>query len=201
MDQYAIMERFRARARKQNSKSYALSSCNRTSSTIPTSLTIPTRWSSSERPLTTWQLVKQQVLWSLTHLSMFTLTELNSRQEGCKQSNVRVPYSEKIIDLPGGQINDPWLVKWFSVSFLPATPSSPSRTLEGLFELTRRPSRALDSPCALLLKLKRYRDMVRCAALDTEVPGHHQEQLTQILHFVQNPLSYTDPWLRKLNRI
>ena len=33
----------------------------------------------------------------------------------------------------------------------PATPSSPSQTLEGLFELTRRPSRALDSPRALLL--------------------------------------------------
>ena len=40
--------------------------------------------------------------------------------------------------------------KHFSLPFLPDTPSSPSRTLEGLFELTRRPSRALDSPHALL---------------------------------------------------
>ena len=39
----------------------------------------------------------------------------------------------------------------YSLPFLPATPSSPSRTLEGLFELTRRPSRALDSP-------RNYRD-------------------------------------------
>ena len=39
-------------------------------------------------------------------------------------------------------------------SFLPATPLSQSRTLEGLFELTWRPSRAL-SPPALLPELKR----------------------------------------------
>ena len=65
--------------------------------------------------------------------------------------------------------------------FLPATPSSPSRTLEGLFELTRRPSRALDSPRALLPELQRYKDTVRCAALGAEVPGHRQQQLTQTL--------------------
>ena len=41
----------------------------------------------------------------------------------------------------------------------PATPSSPSRTLKGLFELTRRPSRALDSPRALLPELQRYRTL------------------------------------------
>ena len=44
-----------------------------------------------------------------------------------------------------------------SLTFLPATPSAPSRTLEGLFELTRRPSRALDSPRALLPERKRKR--------------------------------------------
>ena len=44
-----------------------------------------------------------------------------------------------------------------SLTFLLATPSSPSRTLEGLFELTRRPSRALDSPRALLPERKRKR--------------------------------------------
>ena len=38
------------------------------------------------------------------------------------------------------------------------TPSSLSRTLEGLFELTRRPSRALDSPRAMLPELQRYKD-------------------------------------------
>ena len=30
--------------------------------------------------------------------------------------------------------------------------------LKGFFELTRRPSRALNSPCALLLELQRYKD-------------------------------------------
>ena len=61
------------------------------------------------------------------------------------------------------------------------TPSSPSRTLEGLFELTQRPSQALDSPRSLLPELQRYKDTVRCVALGAEVPGHHQKQLTQTL--------------------
>ena len=55
----------------------------------------------------------------------------------------------------------------YSLPFLPATPSSPSR--------------ALDSPRALLPELQRYKDTVRCAALGTEVPGHRQQQLTQTL--------------------
>ena len=71
--------------------------------------------------------------------------------------------------------------KYFSLPFLPATPSSPSRTLEGLFELTPRRSRALDSPRALLPELQRYKDTVRCATLGAEVTGHRQEQLTQTL--------------------
>merc|ERR1712077_13918 len=58
----------------------------------------------------------------------------------------------------GGQINDPSSGKHYSLPFLPATPSSPSRTLKGLFELTRRPSRALDSPRVLLPELQRYKD-------------------------------------------
>ena len=56
-----------------------------------------------------------------------------------------------------------------------------SRTLEGLFELTRRPSRALDSPRALLPELQRNKDNVRCPAIGAEVPGHRQKQLTQTL--------------------
>ena len=74
--------------------------------------------------------------------------------------------------MPGEQTNDHSSGKYFSLPFLPATPSSPSRTLEGLFELTRRPSRALDSPRALLPELQRYKDTVRCAALGAEVPGY-----------------------------
>ena len=64
-----------------------------------------------------------------------------------------------IIDLHGGQINEPSWGKHYSLPFLPATPSSPSR--------------------ALLLELHRYKDTVRCAALGAEVPGHRQQQLTQ----------------------
>ena len=81
------------------------------------------------------------------------------------------------------------------LSFLPATPSSLSQTLEGLFELTWHRSRALDSPRALLAELQRYKDTVRCAALDAEVQGHRQEQLTQTL-FVslkKHTLFYNDP--------
>ena len=43
--------------------------------------------------------------------------------------------------------------KHYSLPFLSATPSS--RTGEGLFELTQRPSQALDSPRALLPELQR----------------------------------------------
>ena len=56
----------------------------------------------------------------------------------------------KLIDLPGGQINDPSSGKHYCLPFLPATPSSPSWTLEGLFELKQCISRALDLPPALL---------------------------------------------------
>ena len=71
--------------------------------------------------------------------------------------------------------------EYVSLSFFPATLSSPSRTLEGLFKLTQRPSKALDLPRALLPELQIYKDSVRCAALGVEVPGHHQQQLTRIL--------------------
>ena len=61
---------------------------------------------------------------------------------------------------------------YFSLSCLPATPSSPSYSLEGLFELTRRPSQGLDWPCALLLELQRNKANIGCVALGAEVPGH-----------------------------
>ena len=56
--------------------------------------------------------------------------------------------------------------------------------LKGFFEQTRRPSRALDLPRALLPELHRYKDTVRSVwgvALGAEVPGHRHEQLTQTL--------------------
>ena len=77
--------------------------------------------------------------------------------------------------------NQPHVGKDFSLLFLPATPSSPSRTLEGLSELTQCPSRALGWNCALLLELRRYKDTVTCAELHMEVQGHHEEKLTQTL--------------------
>ena len=69
----------------------------------------------------------------------------------------------------------------YSLSLHPATPLCQSRTLEGLFELTWRPSQALDSPRALLPELQRNKDTVRCVELGAKVPGHRQEQLTQTL--------------------
>ena len=55
---------------------------------------------------------------------------------------------KNIIDLSGGQINDPSSGKDFSLPFLPATSSSPSQTL---------------APHALLLlELRRYKDIVMC---------------------------------------
>ena len=53
-----------------------------------------------------------------------------------------------------------------------------------VWPLTQGPSRALDSPRALLTELQRYKDTVRCGA---EVPEHRQQQLTQtlIVHFLK----------------
>ena len=79
-----------------------------------------------------------------------------------------------------GKSMTPRLGKHCFLQFLPATPSSPPRTLEGL-ELTRRPSRALDLPRALLPELHRYKDTIMCAVLGTVVPRHRQKQLTQTL--------------------
>ena len=77
--------------------------------------------------------------------------------------------------------NYPELGKHYSLWFRPTTLLCRSLTLEGLFELTQCPSRALNSPFALLLELQRNKDTVRCAALGAEVPGHRQQQLTQTL--------------------
>ena len=70
---------------------------------------------------------------------------------------------------------------YFSLPFLQATPLSPSRTLEGLFELTWHPSRALDSPRTLIPELQRIKATVSFVVLRAEVPGNRQKQLTQTL--------------------
>ena len=86
----------------------------------------------------------------------------------------------------------------FSLKFLPGTPSSRSRTLEGLFELTRRLLRALDSPRALLSELQRKKDTVKCAAIGVDVPGHSKSADANLdCAFVENTLSYTDSLIVK----
>ena len=70
---------------------------------------------------------------------------------------------------------------------------SPSQTLEGLFELTQRPSSVLDSPRALLPQLQRKKNIVMCALLGgAEVQGLCQKQLTQtlIVHFFRARFFY-----------
>ena len=85
------------------------------------------------------------------------------------------------------------LGKHYSLPFLPSTPSSLSRTLEGLFKLTQRPSQALSSPRALLPELQRYKDTIRCVVLGAVVPGHYQKQLVNLDAFVENELFHIDP--------
>ena len=87
----------------------------------------------------------------------------------------------KIIDLPRGANQWPLVEKHFSLSFLPAVPCLHHGPLKGFFELTQRPSRALNSPRPLLPELQRCKDTVRCAVLVADVPGHQHEQLTQTL--------------------
>ena len=56
--------------------------------------------------------------------------------------------------------------KHYSLPFLPATPSSPPRTLEGLFEVTRHPARGLKTLLdTLLLELQRYKETIWCGTL------------------------------------
>ena len=74
------------------------------------------------------------------------------------------------------------LGKHYSHPFLSATPSSRSQTLEGLFELTRRPFMGPQPRLVRCIpELQRYTDTMRCVSLNTELPGHLQIQLTQTL--------------------
>ena len=86
--------------------------------------------------------------------------------------------------MPGGQINDPFIGKTLFSSVPPSNSLVSVTELEGLFELTQHPLRALDSPRALLPELQRYKDPTRCVALGAEVPGHRQQQLTHTLIMV-----------------
>ena len=59
--------------------------------------------------------------------------------------------------MPGGTFREGYC----ALSFVPATSSLQSWTLEGLFELTQRPSRALNSLRALLLEPQRDKDTIK----------------------------------------
>ena len=88
-----------------------------------------------------------------TQLGLSQATKCQAGQKG-----------KKSIDLPGRKINYCLSGKHNSLPFLPATPSSPTQTLEGLFELTQRPSWALDWPGSLLPVLQRNKDTQMCQA-------------------------------------
>ena len=114
---------------------------------------------------------------------ILALTQPGSNQrinQGVKQA-IKQVRETKIIDVPGGQINDPLSGKNYSIPVLPAIPSSLSRILEGLFELKQRPSRVLNWPRALLPELRKNKDTIKCGALGAQVPIQLQEQLTKTL--------------------
>ena len=91
-----------------------------------------------------------------------------------------------------GKPNDPSLGEHCSLLFLPATPLSLSGT-PGLLELTRRLSRALDSPRALLPELQRIKDTVRCALLGAEVPVSRTIDANLDCAFVENAFFHRNP--------
>ena len=65
-------------------------------------------------------------------------------------------------------------------------PPSPSRTFEWLFELTRRPSRALNSPRALLPELQRYRRVWRARRGGPRTPPSTTTNANLDCAFVEN---------------
>ena len=70
----------------------------------------------------------------------------------------------------------------------------PVKTLEGLFELTQRPSRSLNLALCIASELHRYKDTVSFAGLGAEVPGHRHQQLTEtlIVHLLKKAPYYVD---------
>ena len=88
------------------------------------------------------------------------------------------------LDLPRkrkqeGQIIDPSSRKYFSPLFPTTTSWSPSRIIEGLFEVTRYPSRAL-ALCVAFGTTEKQGHLKVCHAKCAEVPEHCQG-LTQTL--------------------
>ena len=83
--------------------------------------------------------------------------------------------------------------------FLPATSSSPSQTLEGLFKLTRRPSRALDSPRALVPETTALgMEVPRTTLKKTEANKSCVYKKTHFLLF-PHPHPHTTTWFHLLS--
>ena len=68
--------------------------------------------------------------------------------------------------------------KRYFLPFLPATLSSPSQTLEGLFELAQRPSICPRLTSCIASELQKNKDTVS-AELGTDVQGNCQKHLAQ----------------------
>ena len=107
--------------------------------------------------------------------------------------------SNFFFSLPGGQIND--LRRGYFLLFRSSQqfPHIRLRPLKGLslglsYHGPWRPSRAPDSPHALLLELQRNKDTVRCAPLGAELTGQLKTADANIdFAFVENALFYTNP--------
>ena len=80
--------------------------------------------------------------------------------------------------------------KYWSLLFLQGTPLFQFWTLEGLFELTRSPSRALNLTFCFASVILEIPTNDRCAA---EATGHLHEQL--MLTLMVKITFYNDPWL------
>ena len=90
-----------------------------------------------------------------------TAAAANSTSGMATNSFFSVSFLYKIINLPGGKINDPSLGKHYSILLFPTTPSSLSRSL--------------------LPELLRYMDTVRCGTLFVKVSARRQQLLMQTL--------------------
>ena len=84
----------------------------------------------------------------------------------------------KSIDCLKGKLMTPHQGWRCSLSFLPATPLSQSQTLEGHFELTRRPSTALNLNASVACETLEIQ-VERCATPDMKVAGHSWKLLMQ----------------------
>ena len=94
--------------------------------------------------------------------------------------------------------------KDISTPFLPTTPSSLSRTLERLLELTRSPSRALDSRAPVVASRtteKQGHHKVCCDRRGGPRPPSRTADINLNFGLAEHTLFHTDPWLWKVIRL